>query len=125
MGFFSKVCAKTNLPVITMYRDDATKFPQLNNVVALLPDGRIFSGQYDGYGRVGDSDNALHDHWDQVKIVLQSHYNGERYQDLKKSGNELGQGYFMASEFLDHCIQIGSFKTYAAYKSAFQKLAGW
>jgi hypothetical protein len=48
-----------------------------------------------------------------------------RSQDLKKSGNELSQGYFMASEFLDHCIEKGSFKTYAAYKSAFQKLANW
>ena len=54
MGYFSKCCAKTHLPVVV----ESLGIPHLNNVVALLPDGRKFEGSYDGYGRVGSSENG-------------------------------------------------------------------
>ena len=49
MGFFSKTCAKTHLPVVHNMRG----YPELCNVVALLKDGGKVEGEYDGYGNVG------------------------------------------------------------------------
>lgn len=119
MGYFSKCCAKTHLPVVVADRN----IPRLNMVVALLPDGRKAEGSYDGYGRVGDAD--LQQEWDRVKLILKEHYNGEGYDDVGKSGDELAQGYFMSKEFLHHCLLKGPFKDRAAYTRAFKKLANW
>jgi len=124
MGYFSKTCAKTHLPVVVFEKG----VPQLNMVVALFPDGRKLEGSYDGYGRVGGQ-NLLDDYtdsgWQKIKFVLQNKYEGEDYNSLGKSGNELAQGYFMDSKFLHHSILKGSYKDYAEYKRTFKKLAGW
>lgn len=125
MGFFSKCCAKTNLPIVTQYKG----FPEFSDVVALTPDGRIIKGSYDGYGRVDDEDLRETPEgkwiWEKVKFVLAPHYNGEKYNELPKSHDELAQGYFMDEEFLKHCKEVGSFKNRAAYVRAFKKYANW
>lgn len=125
MGFTSKCCAKTNLPVLNQYKGH----PEFSEVVALTPDGRIIKGSYDGYCRVAGEDlREMPDGkwiWDKVKFVLAPHYNGETYNELPKSHDELAQGHFMADEFLDHCRQVGSFKNRAAYVRAFKKYANW
>jgi hypothetical protein len=118
MGFFSKCCAKSNLPVVASYRD----YPPLDQVVVLLPDGSKLTGQYDGYGRVDDKEIG---DLERAKFVLASKYSGERYADLPESMWELGQGYFMADAFLNHCMEVGSFKDAAAYKKAFKQFAEW
>lgn len=133
MGFFSKTCAKTNLPVIHHgYGNDWHRnYPQFSEVVVLYPDGRKLEGTYDGYGRVdGESicgEEYDHKLWEKVKFVLKRYYNGEKYEDLGKSGDELGQGHFMAEKFILYCatVQREGFKNYAAYKRSFKKLAGW
>lgn len=118
MGFFSKCCAKSKLPIVAKSRE----FPPLDQVVVLLPDGSKLAGTYDGYGRVnGEEISDL----ERSKFVLASKYAGEQYKDLPKSMWELGQGYFMADEFLEHCMKVGSFKSNAAYTKAFKELAGW
>lgn len=125
MGFFSKCCAKTNLPIVS----EARGYPELSEVVVLFPNGAKMAGIYDGYGRVdgqslcpdGYDDNL----WDQLKFVLKSHYNDESYWDLGSSGDEMAQGYFMADEFLDHCLQVGKFKNRQEYTRAFSRLAQW
>jgi hypothetical protein len=128
MGFFSKTCAKTHLPVITQYKDG---FNEFKNVVALFPDGTTRAGIYDGYGRVdGESvfgDEYEEDKWESVKFVLKKHYNGEKYSELGKSGDELAQGYFMDNAFLVYCVTMkpDGFKSYAEYKKAVKKYAGW
>ena len=127
MGFYSKTCAKSHLPIITKERGD---FEQLTKVVALLPDGTKFDGVYDGYGRVGDTDlfdkgQRDLDEWDKVKFVLKMHYAGESYADLGKSGTELAQGFFMDKDFLLFCVLKGKFKSYADYKKYFKKYANW
>lgn len=119
MGYFSKCCAKTFLPVVA----PSVGVPRLNLVVALLPGGLRALGEYDGYGRVGSVD--LQQEWDKVKLVLAEYYEAERYEDLGPSGNELGQGYFMSRDFLHHCLRHGPFKNRAAYTRAFKKLANW
>jgi hypothetical protein len=119
MGYFSKTCAKTHLPVVVQ----SLGIPHLNNVVALLPDGRKFEGSYDGYGRVAGEE--LHDDWEQVKFVLRDFYDGEAYADVGKSGDELAQGYFMDKQFLHYCIKHGAFKNRAQYVRAFKKYANW
>ena len=53
MGFFSKCCAKSHLPVINPHRSG---YPSLTEVVVLLPRGKKMEGVYDGYGRVGGED---------------------------------------------------------------------
>lgn len=119
MGYFSKCCAKTFLPVVAPSRD----IPRLNLVVALLPNGTRAQGPYDGYGRVGGFD--LQRDWDRVKLVLSEYYRGEAYDELGRSGDEMAQGYFMSDQFLHHCLRNGPFKNRAAYMRAFKKLANW
>jgi hypothetical protein len=121
MGYFSKVCAKSNLPVVHSDRG----YSALNNVVALLPNGTKVTGSYDGYGCVGDVE--LHDDWDDVKLVLTQHYKGETYDELGKSGCELAQGHFMDNAFLIYCTIVNpdGFKNYAKYKQVFKKMAKW
>jgi hypothetical protein len=124
MGYFSKTCATTHLPVVV----PEIGIPQLNLVVALFPDGRKLEGAYDGYGRVGGHDLMAEysdSEWNKIKFVLQNKYEGEDYDNLGKSGNELAQGFFMARKFLQHSILKGSYKDYAEYKRTFKKLAGW
>ena len=118
MGFFSKTCAKTHLPVI----HEGRGFPRLSKVVALLPDGEIIRGSYDGYGRVGGVSLAEDlDQWDDVKFVLESEYDGELYKDLPKSGSELAQGHFMSNDFLLYCLLVKKFKNREEYKRAFKR----
>jgi hypothetical protein len=129
MGFFSKTCAKTHIPVVASHKGLFSKFSQ---IVVLYPDGSKVTGEYDGYGRVNDKDLLDPDavgfsgkEWDALKFVIQQYYNGEEYDDLGKSGRELAQGFFMSREFLIHCDLKGGFKNYAGYKRAYQKLANW
>jgi hypothetical protein len=130
MGFFSKTCAKTNLPIITVHREGS--FEELTSIVVLYPDGKKLEGIYDGYGRVIDGDDVIpimedcgSDEWDDVKFVLSKHYAGETYEQLGKSGRELGQGFFMNDDFLEFCVEKGKFKSYAEYKRKFNEIAGW
>jgi hypothetical protein len=103
--------------------------PHLNNVVALLPDGRKFEGSYDGYGRVnGESLVESEDGefiWPKVKFVLRDYYSGEAYGDLGNSDDEKAQGFFMDKAFLHYCIKHGAFKSRAEYTKAFKKYANW
>jgi hypothetical protein len=119
MGFFSKTCAKTHLPILVA----AKGIDKLNHVVALLPDGNIVSGSYDGYGRVAGIE--LRDDWPKVKMILKEYYNGEGYNDVGKSGDELAQGYFMDKKFIHYCLIHGPFKDRAEYVRAFKKHANW
>lgn len=125
MGFFSKCCAKSHLPVV----HDGRGYPELNEVVVLFPDGTKVEGSYDGYGRVGGVDLCPdgYDHrlWEKLKFVLKSKYSGESYKELGRSWNENAQGHFMADEFLDHCLEVGSFGSRSGYTKAFKKLANW
>jgi hypothetical protein len=130
MGFFSKTCAKTHLPVVTVHREGG--FDELTSIVVLYPDGKKLEGIYDGYGRVLDGDDAIpimedcgSDEWDAVKFVLSKHYAGENYEQLGESGRELGQGFFMNDDFLEFCVEKGKFKNYAEYKRKFNQIAGW
>jgi hypothetical protein len=124
MGFFSKCCAKSHLPIVNKYRDGAP--PALTEVVALTPNGKKVEGIYDGYGRVGGIElYEDYNDWRKVKFVLKMHYNGESYDDLPKSYDEMAQGYFMDQRFLTHCMLVKSFKSRADYMKAFKKYAGW
>jgi len=125
MGYFSKCCAKTNLPIVVAEKG----IPRLNFVVALTPDGEVVEGSYDGYGRVNGI-NLVEGprggyRWPKVKMVLKEHYNGEKYEELPKSHDEMAQGYFMAPAFLHFCILQGPFKNRAGYVRAFKKYANW
>jgi len=125
MGFFSKTCAKTHLPIVA----ECVGFPKLHTIVALYPDGKKLEGKYDGYGRVDGVElcpNGYdHDLWEKIKFVIADEYNGESYAELGKSHNELAQGYFMDSKFLNHCMLSGGFKSYAEYKKYMKKLGNW
>lgn len=125
MGFFSKVCVKTNKPVVHEMRG----FPALSEVVALYPDGRKITGSYDGYGRVGGEDLCPDGYdektWGSIKFVLASAYEGEEWKNLPKSHDELAQGHFMDDRFLHHCESIDGFKNYAEYKRVFKTMANW
>jgi len=125
MGFFSKTCAKTHLPVVAQCKD----LPRLNEIVVLLPNGKKLEGSYDGYGRVGGVDlmpnGYVEKEWDAIKFVLKEKYNNESYEELGMSGDELAQGYFMSDRFLKICLDEGSFKNYSAYKKAMEKYGDW
>lgn len=125
MGFFSKTCAKTNLPVVA----DCKGLPRLNEIVVLLPNGKKLEGSYDGYGRVGGislmPNGYIEKEWDAIKFVLKDKYAGESYKELGESGDELAQGYFMSDRFLLYCMKVGSFASYADYKKAMYKYGDW
>lgn len=131
MGFFSKTCAKTHLPVLHHGHGGGwhARYPELFTIVVLYPDGRKVEGVYDGYGRV-DGDDLCggaydHDLWESLKFVLAKYYAGETYADLGPSGDELGQGHFMDEQFIKACIKKGQFATRADYEKAFKQSAGW
>jgi len=125
MGFFSKTCAKTHLPVVA----DCKGLPRLNEIVVLYPNGKTLEGSYDGYGRVNGidllPDGYVEKKWDAIKFVLKDKYAGETYKELGNSGDELAQGYFMSDRFLLHCMKVGSFASYADYKKAMLKYGDW
>jgi len=125
MGFFSKTCAKTHLPIV----HDGRGFPTLCRVTVLHPDGRITAGDYDGYGRVDGVELCPNGYdektWNGLKFVLTSAYAGEKYKELGRSHDEPAQGHFMADEFLRHCLEVKSFASFKDYKTAFKKLANW
>ena len=125
MGFFSKTCAKTHLPIV----HDGRGFPTLCRVVALYPDGRRLVGFYDGYGRIDGEDLCPGGYdektWGKLKFVLRFAYADEDYKKLGRSHDELAQGHFMADEFLRHCLEVKSFASFKDYKAAFKKLANW
>jgi hypothetical protein len=137
MGFFSKTCAKTNLPVIHHgYGDDwHTNHPEFSEVVVLYPDGHKVEGFYTGYGEVlsleGEvslcPDGYNEELWESLKFVLKKHYAGESYGDLGRSHDEMAQGHFMAEDFILYCktLKPEGFKDYSGYKLAFQKHAQW
>ena len=116
MGYFSKTCAKTNLPVVA----NSVPYDELNLVIALLPNGDKLEGSYDGYGRINDIELPMDD-WEEIKFVLKKHYNGEQYHELGESHREMGQGFFLSPAFLKLCIKKGGFKDYPAYERAFNK----
>ena len=118
MGFFSKCCAKSQLPVVASWRAR----PELSQVVVLEPRGRVLTGQYDGYGRVSGEPIR---NFERAKFVLAKHYQGETYGELPRSHPELAQGYFMDDAFLNHCVEVGSFANRREYVAAFRLLAGW
>lgn len=123
MGFFSKTCAKTNLPIVHEMRG----YPELSEIVVLKPNGKTLRGSYDGYGRVqGENvcDNYDTD-WDRTKFVLAIAYAGEKYEEVGESGDELGQGHFMSDAFLDYCLQKKKFKSHREYEKAFRNKAKW
>ena len=120
MGFFSKVCSKTYLPVTNPHKG----YPDLYQVVALLPNGTKIEGEYDGYGRVGGVD-LNNTRWNRVKFVLKFAYDGEEYKDLPRSHNELAQGFFMDDQFLDYCMEKKKFDSYKEYEKAFEQYANW
>jgi hypothetical protein len=112
------------MPIVNVHKG----FPKFHTIVALTPDGKVMEGIYDGYGRVNDVDileDMDMDDWNKVKFVLRSSYQGEKYKDLGKSRDELGQGWFMDNQFLLFCAMRDSFKDYAEYKKYFKKYANW
>lgn len=119
MGFFSKVCSKTYLPVTNPHKG----YPDLYQVVALLPNGTKIEGEYDGHGRVSGVD--LHRQWKKIKFVLKFAYEGEQYDELPSSHDEMAQGFFMDNKFLDHCMEKRTLISYAGYKKAFEQYANW
>jgi hypothetical protein len=135
MGFFSKTCAKTHLPVVHITRG----FPELAEIAVLFPNGRKLEGFYDGYGRlqveVTDGDGYQTEAeedlytdektWEGLKFVLLSAYEGETYDQLGPSHDEHAQGHFMDDAFLHHCLEVKKFPSFKDYERAFKKLANW
>jgi hypothetical protein len=125
MGFFSKTCAKTHLPVV----HDGRGYPELCEIVVLFPDGHTMTGFYDGYGRIDGEDIQPEGYddeaWNAIKFVLRFAYEGETYDQLGPSQDEHAQGHFMDEEFLKHCLEVRRFPSFKGYEQAFKKLANW
>ncbi len=54
MGFFSRKCKVCERSIKAPYNISEKDFWQ-NRIVAVLPDGKIMEGDYDGYGRIDTS----------------------------------------------------------------------
>lgn len=118
MGFTSFTCAKSHLPI--MAGTSWTGSDEMCDVVALSPDGAKIEGRYDGYGgidgRTLDIDDLIAY---RVKFVLKKYYTGETYEQLAKSGNELGQGHFHDEEWIEKLYRAGPLNSYQAYVDAY------
>lgn len=107
MGFFSKCCAKTHLPVLC---DNAwgEVAPRLTNIVVLTRGEKPFRAAYDGYG--------LHlEDFDDAKFVLADAYSGERWEDLPESGYEPGQGFFHDEALIEALAASAGFRSHREY----------
>ncbi len=112
MGLFSSTCAKTHLPVLASV-GWGREAPRLTHIVVVPPHGDPYEAVYDGYGLGGDGCD-----FDQLKLVLASDYQGERYADLGPSEPEPNQGYFHAPEFIAALIACPGFASHDAYEEA-------
>ena len=130
MGFFSKTCAVTHLPIMadcsnTEFEDVA----ELSEVAVLLPNGAVFFGTYDGYGSVNGKQGCLDlmtsNGFEACKMVLKSRYRSDMaYTRLGPSGRDPGQGYFHDVEPLKKWLKQGGFKSYQEYLKAYET-ASW
>lgn len=107
MATYSKCCAKSHLPALTheAWGDVA---PRLTHVVVLTPDGSRRVGQYDGYGMDLENFHA-------AKLVLHAFYEGETFDQLAKSGDEPGQGFFHDIEFVTALETLTGFTSHEEY----------
>lgn len=111
MGFFSKTCAKTNLPVLALHPWGGVA-PRLTKVVVLTPSGSRLVGDYDGYG-MGLVDRG--EDFGDCKFVLQSDYQGESFKDLPPSHDDPGQGFFFDDAFIEVLETSKGFATFKDY----------
>jgi hypothetical protein len=118
MGFFSKLCSVSNLPVMadtTGLGDDASE------VVVVFKNGSTLRGVYDGYGRVGGED--LLDDWDNIKFVLRKYYAGQTYAELGKSHDDPGQGFFYDDETIVAWHEQGGFASFEEFVTAWREVS--
>ena len=98
MGFFAKCCSECGKSVVSSYKvRDHRARPWESDAVALLPNGDIHCGIYDGYGRVGNVSLVEPWQWDDVKMLHARCWqkkNEPEYADVAESKNCPGQGYF-------------------------------
>lgn len=116
MGFFSKLCSVTYIPVMadtTGMGDDASE------VVAVFKNGSIVRGVYDGYGCVDGLD--LLDDWDDIKFVLRKYYAGQPYDELGESYDDPGQGFFHDDEDIIAWHERGGFEGVKDFYEAHRK----
>ncbi len=120
MGFFSKLCAVSNLPVMS----ERAGLPDFSEVVALFPSGSILRGSYDGYGRIeGVSlmDDSRYD-FDDAKFVLAKFFKpGTTYDQLPVSQYDPGQGWFYSDDDLLRWMAQGGFKSVNEFNEAFNR----
>lgn len=99
MGFFSWRCAKSDKPVMAEIAVRNTPWQFASDVIVLFKDGRRAQGTYDGYGRVGELE--LLDYREETwRMVIDSYYNGETFDQLSKNKYDQGQGFFYSDEDL-------------------------
>ena len=101
MGMSSWCCAKTQLPVLASVSCNVDKFC---HATLLFADGRVISGIYDGYGRlINDGVDLLKAEplrlyesmsTGTTKWVLTHFYQGEKFEDLGRSGSDPNQGHY-------------------------------
>lgn len=97
MGYFSKCCAKSHLPVLvaTWQKD----IPRLATVVILAQDPECGTtpGTYEGYG---------FENYETAKFVLADAYQGESWASLPESAGCPRQGFFYSKGFLQGLAQV-------------------
>jgi hypothetical protein len=115
MGFFSKTCSVSHLPVLA----DALGIMELSEVVALLPGGKQYVGIYDGYGRIDGHSLCEADEFETAKFVLKKFWTNQRFEDIGPSHREPGQGFFHDRELLKQWLAQGGFPSHDEYSTAY------
>ena len=116
MGYFSWNCAESGASIPVDYK---------KNIVLVLPDDTVVKGQYNGYGSIDnvnlyeyfkpfqiDGLDEMDSMDSQLKLVIESKYTGQKYDDLELSDRCPYQGYFYdGSEILpdDYVIPADPF----------------
>ena len=120
MGFFSKLCAVSNLPVMS----ERAGLPEFSEVVALFRNGAVLRGSYDGYGRIDGvslMDDSRYD-FDDAKFVLAKFFKpGTTFGELPVSPHDPGQGWFYDDEDLLPWMAQGGFKSVNEFNEAVRR----
>lgn len=66
MGFFSWNCRGCGHPMLSEYATNETN-EWMRDVVVLEKSGNVYTGKYDGYGRVGGAE--IHIQWENSKLL--------------------------------------------------------
>jgi hypothetical protein len=100
MGFFAFKTSDTNKTFISKWGENLG-VDVINVATILLPNGEKFTGIYDGYGRITNTENQTIDIFSAIVSSVQ-----ESIDDEKTEKKSLRQSFFIDEDYEKNCEKI-------------------